>query len=321
MAVAAAADRAELEKAAAAFSAVQRARILNRHGASYERMLRARDRWDPRWEASLGAVWPRPDGRIVNDLATAGARAWAAEANTDGADVQKAIRPLRVLNAIGSAVRAILASPFEFVNGALAVYMSLATDTSEEAGQHSLDQLGLNETFRWTSVRDMPRDIFSVRGSKIIQHAYGNHIDRLRDIVIDATDPARPKTQAEVRRQISEEWSALNRSQVARIARTEVAAVWNTASVNAYAANEVAWYDWSVATGPSVGPPKSEDVCPTCLRRAAGNPYPLQELPDLPAHPNCRCVIIPSLERDWLPPAEPWHGNNPPLPLVEAPVP
>jgi hypothetical protein len=93
--------------------------------------------------------------------------------------VEKAFAP-RLLQAIGSAVKAQLGSLFDFARGAMAVYMSLAHDMSEDAGQHTLDQLGLNETFRWTSVRDMPRDPNAVRGSKVIQHAYGRHIEQLR---------------------------------------------------------------------------------------------------------------------------------------------
>lgn len=306
----------ELDDLGRKFSIVQRARILNRHGASYDRALRQRDRWDDRWIAALSKVWDaelRPEA--LDSLADAGRRAWG----TDPEHLRKAFRPLRVLTAVGSAVKAVLGAGLpQFVEGALAIYMDLARDESEDAGQHTLDQLGLNETFKWTGVRDMPRDLFAVRGSKIIQSAYGMHVNRLRDIVIDATDPAKPKTQTQVRQAIRDEWANLKRYQVERIARTEVATVWDVATVNAQLANDVRWFDVSIAKGPSIGPPKSAPVCKQCLAAAAGGPYPLIELPRVPLHPNCRCVTIPSLSHDWLPPAEPWHGNDPPLPILPA---
>jgi hypothetical protein len=214
-----------------------------------------------------------------------------------------------LLQVVNSVLQVQVGSIRDFMRGAMAVYLSLARDEGEDAGQHTLDQLGLNRTFRWTSVRDMPRDPFSVRGSKVIQHAYGSHIDELRKIIIEATDPRQPKTQSEIRAEIRDRWRSLTAKQVARIARTEVAAVWDTTSVNAQLANDVRWFDISVAKGPSIGPPNSEAVCKQCIAAAAGGPYPVQELPRVPLHPNCRCVTIPALSRDWLPPKEPWSGG------------
>ncbi len=306
----------ELAKVAEAFEIVQRARILNRHGASYDRALRARDRWDGRWASGFVPVFQQHlQPSDWDALARAGQQAWNPTRKIRWA------APVQVLvQVINSVLTAQLGSIGDFVRGAMPIYMSLAHDEADDAGQHTLDQLGLNRTFRWTSARDMPRDPFAVRGSKIIQHAHGTHLDELRKIIIEATDPARPRTQGEVRRDIRERWNRLTSRQVERIARTEVAAVWNTTTVNAQLANDVRWFDISVAKGPSIGPPKSEDVCRICLAAAAGGPYPIQELPDVPIHPQCRCVTIPSLSRDWLPPREPWAGGPWPegVPFQEA---
>jgi hypothetical protein len=75
-----------------------------------------------------------------------------------------------------------------------------------------------------------------------------------------------------------------------------------------------------VAKGPSIGPPRSHPVCKDCLRAAAEGPYPVLEVPRIPIHPNCRCVTIPALSRDWLPPAELWNGGPyPDLPVFDTP--
>lgn len=293
------------------FVLIQKAQVQRRHGGSVERGLRARDRWDSRWEAGLAPAF----AVLEPDYAKLTKKALKQHAKLEKGVADVVLRGLRAV------VRAFLPAPTRFTKGALPVYMSLASDMSEDAGQHTLDDLGLNQTFRWTGVRDMPRDMFAVRGSKVIQQAYGTHLDRLTNIVIDATKPGSPKTQAEVQKQIREAWPALTRSQVSTISRTEVASVWETSRINAMAANEVAWYDISIAKGPSIGPPKSEKVCRECLDAASGGPYPLQEVPRLPLHPNCRCTTLPALTKDWLPPAEPWSGNTPPLETYPAPVP
>lgn len=277
-----------------------------------DRGARTRDRWEDRWASALSTLFPGPTD--VGELAEAGVKDWSY--------VYKAGRPAPNGAAAGAGVVAQIGGLSAFARGAMPVYLSLSRDTSEDAGQHALDVLGLNRTFRWTSARDMPRDMFQVRGSKIIQHAYGNHVDELRRMIVAATDPERPRTQGQIRREISDRWSQLTASQVARIARTETAAVWETSNLNAQVANDVRWFEILVAHGPSIGPPTSLPVCPECLEAAAGGPYPLQEVPRVPLHPNCRCATIPSLSHDWLPPAETWSGGpQPPLPLVEAPTP
>lgn len=310
----------ELQRTAQAFTVVQEARILKRHGMSYTRALRSRDSWERRWERELTPIWDEffgLDDAQTDKLIRAAQMAWPSG---PFAPVQKMFAP-RLLRALGSAVTAVIGSPWRFVQGAMTTYMKLATDTSEDAGQHTLDMLGMNQTFRWTTREDMPRNLFAIRGSKVLQVAHGYHLDRLQNIVLDATDPQHPQAQSEVKRKIRDEWSGLKKYQVERIARTETANAWTTTSVNTQLANDVRWFEISIAKGPSIGPPKSEPVCPICIKAAAGSPYPMAELPTVPLHPNCRCTVIPSLSHDWLPPAEPWNGNEPPLPLYPSPQP
>lgn len=336
----------KLAEAAELHGLAQHTLAYEKFGVAVPRSVRGKMTWEPRWERALYSVWPDP--QKLDELIAAGRKDWALVA----ADVEKA-RPIRTVvqsamwvladefrssfaKTVKTVLRGIFAAPKDFLEsqrtvapeqltgaarGGYAVYMSLAEDEMVDALEHSLDTLGLDRTWRWTGTRDMARDQYAVRGSKVIQHAYGNHVDKLAEMIIEATDPTEPKTQDQIRRDIREEWNQLTRKQVERIARTETAAVWETANYNAMRANDVVWYEWIVAHGPSIGPPVSYPVCKRCLKRAADGPYPSTEMPDLPPeHPNCRCTLVPSLSHDWLPPARPWHGDT--LPLEdEAPSP
>lgn len=60
----------------------------------------------------------------------------------------------------------------------------------------------------------------------------------------------------------------------------------------AFAAGALAWYrqqgevliSWVTAGGPN--------VCQTCIGNESGSPYPIEDFPLMPAHPNCRCLAI-----------------------------
>lgn len=200
------------------------------------------------------------------------------------------------------------------VQGAVISYLGMALTTSQDAGQFALDRLGLDRTFAWANPRSMARDLFAVRGSKVIQNLYGAHVNELSKLIIDATDPRKPQTLAEVRAAIKERWPELRAYQVARIARTETAAVWTATAVNAYRANGIALGESIIAHGPSIDQGTVAGACPICIEAAAAGPYNLggNELP--PWHPNCRCEVVPILEdsegNPWLPPDEPWTGGT-----------
>lgn len=258
----------------------------------------------------LAERWPRPEYGGDLDLIVAA----AAE---EHAALEKS-----VLGAIRRALESIFGRGRGFTARAMNGYTELALETSEDAGQHTLDALGLNSTFRWTNPREIARDQFAVRGSKVIQNAYGFHLDKLQEIILAATDPANPQSQDRIRREIQDEWDQLTRQQVERIARTESAAVWETTNYNTARANDVTMFDWLVAKGPSIGPPRSLPVCLRCLSMAANGPYEAGSFDLPPKHPHCRCSAIPALADDWLPPAVTWSGGpNPPLPLIAVPLP
>lgn len=293
---------------------LRHAEIVQRHGTAVDRGLRTKVRWEDRavapFESVLGGV---PSADEIDAVIAAAEKDWK---RIHKAKVREFFKNFRQL---GLRLAALLAP---HAQGGQAVYLSLAQDMSEDAGQHTLDTLGLDQTWRWTDPRDMARDQFAVRGSKVIQLAYGNHVGELQKMVVKATDPANPRSRKEVRDEIRKQWAEITRRDAERIARTETAAVWETTNFNAQRANDVTHFDWVIAHGPSIGGRKSEPVCPTCLKLAANGPYAADEVELPPAHPNCRCTLIPSLSHDWLPPAETWSGGpDPPLPLRPAEAP
>lgn len=170
-----------------------------------------------------------------------------------------------------------------WTSGATTAYLGLATKTAEQAGQVSLDHLGLNKTFAFANPENMAQDTYAARGSKVIANMYGAHTNALTKIITDATDPRSPKTIAQVKAAINEQWPDLQDYQVERIARTETAAVWTTTAVNAYAANGISQFESIVATGPSIGV-QTEDPCDECVDAASEVHSIDDDLP--PWHPN-----------------------------------
>lgn len=182
-------------------------------------------------------------------------------------------------------------------------------EISEDAGQHALELLGSQERFRWES-DSAPETMFSARGSDVIERLYGDHVDRLTEIVQRAADRRRPMPAGELRKMIREEWDGLRKHQVERIARTETAAIWELSNLYTLLSNGVDQFDWIVATGPSVGPPTTERVCTRCLRASIGSPYAAADVPIPPRHPNCRCTLVPATNARWAVPDQVWAGSG-----------
>lgn len=196
-----------------------------------------------------------------------------------------------------------------FTKSAGAMYVELALAEGEDAGQFSLDALGLHKTFEWAGIRDFEANPFAIRGSKVIQGIYGEHMKQLARLVLEKTNPAEPKTIGQLTKEIKAAWPDVTRKHALTIARTESAHVWETTNWNALTLNGVREVEWLVASGPSIGPPKSYEVCELCLEKAANSPYVMDDVEEIPPlHPRCRCTVIQRYDPEWLPPAEPWTG-------------
>jgi hypothetical protein len=262
-----------------------------------------------RFLAILGLVRRRVS---PEDLARIATRAWARrkwlglkKANSGPDDV------------IGEVLARLRAATQGVEGGAMEGYLGLARDVGAVAGQATLDQLGIDATWRWTGVRQTIPDLYQARGSKIIQGLYGEHLDQLAALAARAADPANPMTIDQVTASIKAQWSDLETWQARRIARTETAIMWEKTSSSAMSLNgitRVEWIDFN-----------AEDEL--CLDNVAYGMVPMGESfpsgdSEPPAHPNCICDLIPVLiEEDgshWLPPAEPFTGNDPPLATMPA---
>lgn len=268
----------------------------------WRRVWRARDRQHRRWQAPLAAQLSRLDSTLqLNNAVKVAQDAWGG----------RFLRKARKKPPSSSEVQAALSGPTTAPKGAVAAYVGLANQTGEDAGQGTLDALGINETFAWAHPRDMARDPFAVRGSKIIAQLYDNHIARLAAIVVRKCDPAQPKTMGQLIKEIRAEFKGVSARDARRVARTESAFVWETTNWNTMVLNGVREIEWLIASGPSIGPPKSYPVCEHCLGKAAHSPYSVDDLLEIPPiHPNDRCTLVQSYDPEWLPPATPWTGEK-----------
>jgi hypothetical protein len=272
-------------------------------GASWRRAWNDRDRWHPKWSKAFMELFTRFDQQYnFQLLVKRGLDAWSP------GRLKRRPGSVPPASAISAVMQTQVAAD-QFQDGAMAVYMDLALNEAEAAGQRTLEALGLNETFAWANIRDFPENPYAVRGSKILQNLYGNHRERLARLVLDKTKPDSPKTIGQLTREIRAEWPRLAAKDADMIARTEAANVWETTNWNAMYLNNVQEVEWLIASGPSIGPPKSYPVCKECLERAANSPYHMIEMESIPPlHPRCRCTVVQKYNPEWLPPAEPWTG-------------
>lgn len=276
----------------------------------WEATWRAKSRWEKRWQRWGEEVLNNLGSRVdVEDLIRYATQAQKSRIRRvrkdDNQDALIASLIERVTSGIDQST---------WVEGAATSYLQIALDTGETAGQYGLDSLGINKTFAWANPRNMAADLYAVRGSKVVQGMYGNHIANLTKLIVDATNPAQPLAMSEIVRQIREDYPNLLRWQAEQIARTETAAVWENMNMNMMIANEVPGANVLVATGPSIGT-ITMSVCSICKGIVADGPwFPASAAPTPPFHPNCRCTVVAELTNDngdpWLPPADTWNGGE-----------
>jgi hypothetical protein len=172
----------------------------------------------------------------------------------------------------------------------IATYVSFSLEVGQVAGQSALDKLGIDSSFVWSDPQAEGKSLFQARGSKIIQNAYGNHIDDLSRIIIEATDPANNLSIADVQATISKKWGELTSQQAMKIARTETASAWSQVTRETYRRNGVKSRRVAVAVDASTIDP----ICEICLEAAAEGFIPIDSTysngaDTPPFHPNCRC--------------------------------
>lgn len=96
------------------------------------------------------------------------------------------------------------------------------------------------------------------------------------------------ETVPQITRRIREV-TPMARSKAITIARTETLAAGNAAAKERYQLAGVEMVEWVAAY--------DDRVCPICESKH-GNTYPLDEAPELPVHPNCRCTLVPFRDKE-----------------------
>lgn len=93
-----------------------------------------------------------------------------------------------------------------------------------------------------------------------------------------------------------------------RLIRSESARMKQQVDITSYKMRGVKWVKWLTEPG----------ACSKCQGIAAGGPYPIDEVPEIPgdSHPNCRCSIVPYV-RDSGATKVDWNDQEPQLPEEE----
>lgn len=86
-----------------------------------------------------------------------------------------------------------------------------------------------------------------------------------------------------------QEVTGLAKSKAVTIARTETLRAGNTATLERYARAGVQKVEWLSA--------QDDRMCEEC-ESLHGTVYDIGEEPDLPVHPNCRCTVVPIIEKE-----------------------
>jgi len=123
--------------------------------------------------------------------------------------------------------------------------------------------------------------------------AVGNHAQAVTGKIVAAANPASPIGIGPLQRQLRGEVSDLTVKRATTIARTETARVYGETARGTFKANGITRARLVTAGDP----------CPECEAIAAQGFMPVDDLAELPIHPNCRCDYIPDVE-GWLPPGE-----------------
>jgi hypothetical protein len=127
-------------------------------GASWRRAWNDRDRWHPKWSKAFMELFTRFDQQYnFQLLVKRGLDAWSP------GRLKRKPGSVPPASAISAVMQTQVAAD-QFQDGAMAVYMDLALNEAEAAGQRTLEALGLNETFAWANIRDFPENPYAVRG-------------------------------------------------------------------------------------------------------------------------------------------------------------
>lgn len=187
-------------------------------------------------------------------------------------------------------------------------------------GQLALESLGLSGSFNLTNpalLDNLRHGISTIRAPGSFETTRAHISQALIRGASAGLDM--DKTARLVRQMVSEEWPNLSRGRARVIANTEVTRNTSWASQETYRHNGIAQMGWLTA--------QDVKVCPVCEAFASqevgtsGDWYETTQTispqnpegwkaPYPPAHPSCRCSLVPVIPANWTKPIEPWRGST-----------
>jgi len=129
-------------------------------------------------------------------------------------------------------------------------------------------------------------DILKLRGIAAITGIADETEKKLRQVLSDAV--IRGKGMSDIAEEITEQ-IGITFSRAKTIARTEVMYAFNTVAIEEYKQHKIKKVEWLTAG--------DEKTCPICAP-LNGKIFDIDKAPEIPAHPNCRCVILPVVEEE-----------------------
>lgn len=159
------------------------------------------------------------------------------------------------------------------------------------AGQAAYDLIDLEDTYVPYNIQEaVQRNV-----AKFTQSMLDTDRDTLTKLINDGLDEGLSVPQ--IRNSITDKFDDISRTQSTRITRTEVIRASNMGTVDAYKQSQIVeGKQWLVAAG-------ADEECEIYDGEVVGldeNFYETSEFQngDPPLHPNCRCVVIPVINKD-----------------------
>jgi SPP1 gp7 family putative phage head morphogenesis protein len=148
-----------------------------------------------------------------------------------------------------------------------------------------LSSLGIKATF---SILPADQGAINILLTRDLSGLKGITDEMSKQIMAEITDGMlRGDSMDTVARAIDDRVDSIGRTRAEVLARTETMKAFNEGALTQYDKHGITEVEWLAAPG---GP--TDRTCDECLSYD-GERYAMDSKPDLPAHPNCRCVWLP----------------------------
>jgi SPP1 gp7 family putative phage head morphogenesis protein len=132
-----------------------------------------------------------------------------------------------------------------------------------------------------TGIPQATKDIININVNNDIENLTSSMKAKITSALIEGMDAG--KAPRVIAKEISES-TAVERTRAELIARTETMKAFNRSAESQYKRHDVQNVKWLAA--------QDERTCDEC-GAYDGQEYPIDSHPDCPAHPRCRCVLLP----------------------------